>query len=253
MRKPTFSQAATLVRLVSESGMNLELVQRVLIERWDVVLGFVRCLHAGVINELTLSQYKDMGSSRPAETARQHQPKRYYDLGWRSALEIKSYTQYFYQCPEVPEELQSYDQDFPYLLLVDERPGLQAMCAMLKVDVSKVNSITGAGSREPYWIRCQDGWRYRDRRSFKVQKQLNYKREASLTLAEALCLAAQYPRALRDIDIDILENKQEGNLTGYVLTKESGGAVVLFESPYVSEMESDPRCGLATKKVFSSG
>ncbi len=256
MGQPTFRQAARLIQLAVDCGWDSELTQFTLIERWRNVRDFVMCLHAGLISEDEIRRLRKALDPEKADWSAfiRAQARRYYTAGWREYSSTLYFGDYLTQCPHIPMEMRVYDQRYPYLVLVDSRPGLDAICAMLRVDKRDMVSPNETLILDrPYWIRCHRGWRNRDKCPIKLAERLDPSSEMPLSIIEALSLYAQHPRIMKSVDIDIIQHDSEGRVLHYGLAMERKGVAVLSQTLAQENVSPDPRCGLATKKVFSSG
>jgi len=121
-----------------------------------------------------------------------------------------SFEEYLASIPEIPEPLMRRDDRFPLLVLVEPRPGLQAIleCVRLtcEADPRKMSLRLGDWSTRPldtpYWMRCNNGReRHRDQeylRSFYASLDPT---ELALTLEEGACLYGQHPKIIKDFDL----------------------------------------------------
>ncbi len=158
------------------------------------------------ITELTNGKANDrpaepQSDDRYWEFLRRRQAKVLWDRKW--GIGYGDYEHYFTTIPEVPMEIRRFDRDFPELILVDPRKPLREACQSVGLRIIEeldfmprdAGSASQAGVRTPYWIRCQDGRRYRGKREDEALAAF-VKDEAPLSAFEGVSFFAQRPHVV---------------------------------------------------------
>jgi|GEM_PF-5333206 hypothetical protein len=150
---------------------------------------------------------------------------RLFGSGWGNVLRyprIAGVDGYLQSVPPIPREFLEPDPEFPLLVLVDVRPGLDRCCALAGVSVSGDQSfhpsvpdwVTADEFDKPYWILCNDGRSNRARSPrFNTTDFCRERGVAGLQAHEGLFLAIQHPSTVDDNVLDLVGSMASGATT----------------------------------------
>lgn len=222
MSKASLRQASRLLQLVDEMGWTAEEVNKHIIEQWDllrdvatassanpVLKARIRALLPGVSISSTDPAVPASARGAPDKTGdlRIDQAQLLFHLGWGIEVNAESFKQYLESIPEIPEWPVEWKTRFSRLVLVDPRVDLMTACRL-------TNTRDETGGRlinhhtvpelpaTPYWIRCQDGRRYRDHSA--LQSRVSFRKdEIGLVAIEGIALYVQDGAVLRGHSMDL--------------------------------------------------
>ena len=154
----------------------------------------IRAEIQALIAQLTLG-----GVGTKVNDIRVEQAKNLWDKGFGREQGYKSFEDYLLSIPYIPKDLVVDDDNFPNLVLVDARLGIEQTCKLLRVDPYSVSDEDSISYREEnqdervYWMRAQSGWRNRRTNYAGAKCFRDFERSQSedgLTANEALALYA---------------------------------------------------------------
>lgn len=133
---------------------------------------------------------------------RETQARNLFQLGWGAIIGFARFDDYLASIPEVPSW--SEDKRFDRIVLVDVRIPLSEACRCAGLHSfqhdPRFEEPARAHMPAVYWMRCQDGRRYRGLKLGEVR----YRRdERGMMAAEGVALYAQDPRVLIQHNIDL--------------------------------------------------
>jgi len=127
-----------------------------------------------------------------------------------------SFSDYLATIPAIPEDVRAYDERFPQLINVDARLGVAKICELLGIEFGGNDQTftdldpAKARTEKVYWVRCQDGRKYRDRSVLDCRDAFAPD-ETGLVVHEGLALFVQNPEAFRNCAVDFVGSVYRGD------------------------------------------
>lgn len=170
-----------------------------------------------------------------------------WSAGFGSKVGVKDFHEYVQGLPAVPVELMEFDARYPRLILVDARVTPVEAFSLLGIQPKDQHTLDQADVKKKgsaYWMRCQEGERYRGK-SVKEVESLIEATETGLTITEGLALMAQYPELLSSHFTDLAKS-------GHAYSENSAACLGQWEGKAELRWRwrdhADPRCQTATRK-----
>lgn len=190
-----------------------------------------------------------LGETLATMNPRLVQARRLWDQGFGKELGMTDFATYCQGIPAVPVALLAADPEFPILLLVDARVSVAAATRLLGISM-KGNEQTEhmkelKETTAAYWIRCQEGIRYRGQSVKETETGLSGS-EQGLSLREGIALVARHRSVIESQYLDLPGSLHEGfdNSTACL-----GIWDEKREVRFRWRDHADARCQTATKKA----